>query len=75
MGVGGLKMRLGRFVVLMLALAVVTGGVVMATGSGLGRAIVWAVGVLIVCQVGYFITLTIKAARLPHSKDDPPSDP
>ena len=68
-------MNLGRFVVLMLAIAIATGVAVMLTGAGLGRSIVAFVGVLIVCQVGYFFYLTVKAGRLPRSKDDPPPDP
>lgn len=68
-------MNLGRFVVLMLAVAVATGVAVMLTGAGLGRAILAFVGVLIVCQIAYFIYLTVKAGRLPRSKDEPPPDP
>lgn len=68
-------MNLGRFVVLMLAIAVSTGVAMLLSGAGLGRAILAFAGVLIVCQVGYFIYLTVKAGRLPRSKNDPPPDP
>lgn len=68
-------MRLGRFVVLMLGLAIMTGVGVAAAGFGVWRAILSTVGVLVACQVGYFAYLVIKAARLPQTKDEPPPDP
>lgn len=54
----------------MLALAGATGLATLLAGFGAGRALLWAVAVLVVCQIAYFAYLAVTASRLPRGDDD-----
>ncbi|MDJ1006305.1 MAG: hypothetical protein QNJ13_00645 [Paracoccaceae bacterium] len=62
-------MSMQRFALIALCFSIAAGVALALGGATVGGAVLGALGVLVVLQVGYFLFLIVKAAMAPRNGD------